>query len=297
MTVLERERSLPGFRTVLRGLLVLAAAGALTGAGVAAAGPQTPKAAAPLAAPAAVMALLDARSAVVMPPEVADYGIEGDVVDLRLAGAPGPGLAALTAGIDPALLRVRTDAAPPRHQDLEGGQRITGDRTRCTLGFTATKGTADWIITAGHCTREADRWEDADGAPIGTGATTATNGLDVGAIPVTTGLRALPEVADQAVRGTAEAPIGAPVCLYGSTSGKSCGSITARGRTVNFDGQRQTNMVVASVCSAQGDSGGPYLTPDGQAQGVHSGGGGACTAYFTPITTTLSALGLALRTA
>ena len=56
-------------------------------------------------------------------------------------------------------------------------------------------------------------------------------------------------------------------------------------------------MVVASVCSAQGDSGGPYLTPDGQAQGVHSGGGGACTAYFTPITTTLSALGLALRTA
>ncbi|GAA4555977.1 S1 family peptidase [Pseudonocardia xishanensis] len=297
MAVLERERSLPGFRPVLRGLLVLAAVGALTGAGVAAAGPQTPKAAAPLAAPAAAMALLDTRSAVVMPPELADYGIDGDVVDIRLAGAPGPGLDALTAGIDPALLRIHTDAAPPRHQALEGGQRITGGRTRCTLGFTATRGAADWVVTAGHCTRESDEWEDADGAPFGVGATTATDGLDVGAIPVTSGERALPEVADQAVRGTAEAPVGAQVCLYGSTSGKSCGTITARGRTVNFDGQRQTNMVVASVCSAQGDSGGPYITPDGQAQGIHSGGGGACTAYFTPIRAALSSLGLTLRTA
>uniref|UniRef100_UPI0015EFEF20 trypsin-like serine protease n=1 Tax=Pseudonocardia pini TaxID=2758030 RepID=UPI0015EFEF20 len=81
------------------------------------------------------------------------------------------------------------------------------------------------------------------------------------------------------------------------TSGETCGEITARGRTVNFDGQRQTNMGVASVCSAQGDSGGPYVTPDGQAQGVHSGGGGKCTAYFTPIDQALGALDLTLRTA
>ncbi|MCF7549206.1 S1 family peptidase [Pseudonocardia sp. WMMC193] len=290
------EQQLPGVRSVLRGLLVLAAVGVLASAGVAAAAPDTPKAAAPLAAPAAVMALLDARTAATMPPEIADYGIDGDAVDIRLTGPAGPGLDALLAGIDPALVRVHTDAAPPRHQALEGGQRIVGDRTRCTLGFTAGRGAQDWIITAGHCTREADRWEDADGELIGTGATTAPGAVDVGGIPVTSAMQALPDVAGVPVRGTTEAPVGSDVCLYGSTSGKSCGKITARGRTVNFDGQRQTNMVVATVCSAQGDSGGPYLTPDGQAQGVHSGGGGQCTAYFTPIGQALSALGLTLRT-
>lgn len=294
MAVIEQQ--LPGVRTVLRGLLVLAAVGAMAGAGVAAAAPDTPKAAAPLAAPAAVMALLDARTAGTMPPEIADYGIDGDVVDLRLTGPAGPALDTLLAGIDPALVRVRTDAVAPEHQALAGGQRIVGDKTRCTLGFTASQGAQDWIITAGHCTREADRWVDADGDLIGTGATTAPGAVDVGGVPVTTSLTTLPEVAGQAVRGTTEAPVGSPVCLYGSTSGKTCGTITARGRTVNFDGQRQTDMVVASVCSAQGDSGGPYLTPDGQAQGVHSGGGGQCTAYFTPIGQALGALGLTLRT-
>jgi streptogrisin C len=290
------EQQLPGVRTVLRGLLVLAAVGAMAGAGVAAAAPDTPKAAAPLAAPAAVMALLDARTAGTMPPEIADYGIDGDTVDIRLTGPAGPGLDTLLAGIDPDLVRVHTDAARPEHQALEGGQRIVGDRTRCTLGFSAGKGAQDWIVTAGHCTREADRWQDADGELIGSGATTAPGAVDVGGIPVTTALQALPEVAGQPVRGSAAAPVGSEVCLYGGTSGKSCGTITARGRTVNFDGQRQTNMVVASVCSAQGDSGGPYITPDGQAQGVHSGGGGQCTAYFTPIDQALSSLGLTLRT-
>jgi streptogrisin C len=71
------EVRLPGFRTVLRALLVLAAVAALTGAGVAAASPPEPKAAAPLAAPAAVMALLDARTAAGMPAGLADYGIDG----------------------------------------------------------------------------------------------------------------------------------------------------------------------------------------------------------------------------
>jgi streptogrisin C len=297
VAVTRRPRALPGFRTVFRTLLVLTAAGALTGAGVAAAAPQDPVAAAPLAAPAAVMALLDARTAAAMPPELADYGIDGDVVDLRLTGPAGPTVEALLAGIDPSLLRLHTDATAPEHQDLRGGQRITGDRTRCTLGFVAGRGTQDWVITAGHCTREADAWENADGDLIGRGAVTAGDNVDVGAVPVTSNLKALPEVAGQAVHGTTAAPVGSPVCLYGSTSGKSCGKITARGRTVNFDGQRQTNMVVASVCTAQGDSGGPYLTPDGQAQGVHSGGGGGCTAYFTPIDQSLGALRLTLRTA
>jgi streptogrisin C len=288
---------LPGFRTVLRALLVLTAAAALTGAGVAAASPQEPKAAAPLAAPAAVMALLDARTAAGMPAGIADYGIDGDVVDVRLVGDPSPEVTALLDGIDPALLRVETGAGVPRHQALRGGQRITGGTTRCTLGFSAGSGTQDWIITAGHCTRESDEWLDDNGEVIGDGATTARNGVDVGAVPVTSSTAALPEVASVPVRGTAPAPVGSTVCLYGSTSGKTCGTVTGRDRTVNFDGQQQRGMVVASICTAQGDSGGPYITADGQAQGVHSGAGDGCTAYFTPIDQALSSLGLSLRTA
>jgi streptogrisin C len=288
---------LPGFRTVLRTLLVLTAAGALTGAGVAAASPQEPKAAAPLAAPAAVMALLDARTAAGMPAGLADYGIEGGVVDVRLAGGPSPEVTALLDGIDPALLRIETGAGAPHHEALRGGQRITGGNTRCTLGFSAGSGAQDWIITAGHCTRESDEWLDANGEVIGDGAKTAGNGVDVGAVPVTSSTAALPEVSSVPVHGTVPAPVGSTVCLYGSTSGKTCGSVTARSRTVNFDGQQQRGMVVASVCSAQGDSGGPYITADGQAQGVHSGAGAGCTAYFTPIDQALSSLGLTLRTA
>ncbi|MCE3553358.1 S1 family peptidase [Pseudonocardia sp. RS11V-5] len=300
MAALDGRRTvvrLPGFRTVLRALLVLTAAGALTGAGVAAAAPQEPKAAAPLAAPAAVMALLDARTAAGMPAGIADYGIEGDVVDVRLAGGPSPDVTALLDGIDPALLRIESGAGAPHHEALRGGQRITGGNTRCTLGFSAGSGAQDWIITAGHCTRESDEWLDDNGEVIGDGAKTASNGVDVGAVPVTSSTAALPDVASVPVRGTVPAPIGSTVCLYGSTSGKTCGSVTARDRTVNFDGQQQRGMVVASICTAQGDSGGPYITADGQAQGVHSGAGAGCTAYFTPIDQALSSLGLTLRTA
>ena len=284
------------FRTVLRGSLVLAAVVTLAGAGVAAAAPQDPQAASPLAAAEAVMALLDTRTAIAMPPELADYGIDGDVVDLSLTGARSTALDTVLAGIDPALVRIRTGAGVPEHQDLRGGQRITGGGTRCTLGFTARRGAQDWIITAGHCTRESDRWEDEEGDLIGTGAVTAPPSVDVGAVPVTTAVVASGRVATVAVRGSTAAPGGTAVCLYGSTSGRTCGTITARGRTVNFEGQQQRGMGVASLCSAQGDSGGPYITADGQAQGIHSGAGNGCTTYFTPIDQTLRTLNLTLRT-
>ncbi|GAA1833347.1 hypothetical protein GCM10009836_09380 [Pseudonocardia ailaonensis] len=285
------------FRTVLRGALVVAAVASLAGAGVAAASPQDPKAAAPLAGAGAVMALLDTRTAAAMPPEIADYGIDGDTVDMRLSGARTAAVDGLLAGIDPALVRIETGAGVPQHQDLRGGQKITGGATRCTLGFTAARGAQDWIITAGHCTRESDEWDDQSGAVIGTGAVTAQSSVDVGAVPVTAATVASPAVSTVTVHGSTPAPVGASVCLYGSTSGKSCGTITARGRTVNFDGQQQRNMVVAALCSASGDSGGPYITAAGQAQGIHSGGGDRCTAYFTPMDAALQALNLTLKTA
>jgi streptogrisin C len=57
-------------------------------------------------------------------------------------------------------------------------------------------------------------------------------------------------------------------------------------------------MTATSICSAEGDSGGPYITSSGQAQGIHSGGGTGrgCTSYFTPIRPALSTFGLTLLT-
>ena len=65
---------------------------------------------------------------------------------------------------------------------------------------------------------------------------------------------------------------------------------------MNFEGTVQYGMTATSICSAEGDSGGPYITSSGQAQGIHSGGGTGrgCTSYFTPIGPALSAFGLTL---
>ena len=68
--------------------------------------------------------------------------------------------------------------------------------------------------------------------------------------------------------------------------------------TVNFEGQSQSGLTSVAACAQEGDSGAPYITSSGQAQGVHTGAGGEgnCTSYFTPIRTATGALGLTLTT-
>lgn len=153
------------------------------------------------------------------------------------------------------------------------------------------------MLTAGHCTRGSSTWYDADGATIGTDARSAGDGIDVGAVPVGSGT-ASPTVAGTPVAGTTPAPVGSSVCFYGSTSGRSCGTVERTDVTVNFEGQSQSGLTAVGACAQEGDSGAPYITSGGQAQGVHTGAGGSgnCTSYFTPIRTATSALGLNLTT-
>jgi streptogrisin C len=254
--------------------------------------------------PGALQRTLDARAAAGgLPPEVADYGVNEATqrLDVALAGPRTPGVDALLAGIDPAALQVRTGAgAPIHHADMSGGDTIMSGYEKCTLGFTARAGRQDWILTAGHCTRGNPDWQSEDGVPIGSGARSGSADLDAGAIPVTDpSWTPQPAVGATSVRGSREAPVGSTVCLTGATSGRVCGEITGRNRSVNFDGQMQNGMGMASVCSRQGDSGGPYITTSGQAQGIHSGGGedGGCASYFTPVGPALRAFGLTLDTA
>lgn len=252
--------------------------------------------------PDAALRTLTARTASGMPPSLAEFGVDDPTQQLVVSvvdGGPDTAVTGLLAGIDPAAVRVEhVHAAPRRQAAIGGGDTISDGSKRCTVGFSATQGSADWLITAGHCTRGSSTWySGSDQATVGSGARSADGTVDVGAVPVTGDWTPTPTVGGTTVTGTRAAPVGSSVCLYGSTSGRSCGPVARKDVTVNFDGQQQSGLTAVSTCAKEGDSGGPYITSDGQAQGVHTGAGGdGCTSYFTPIGTALSALGLTLRT-
>jgi streptogrisin C len=250
--------------------------------------------------PDGALELLTARTAAGMPPSIADFGVDEVTQTLVVTVVGEPLLGTLLDGLDPSVVRLRsTSSAPRRQAAIGGGDTITDGTRRCTVGFTATDGRADWLVTAGHCTRGSSRWTSGpDGLEVGGGARTADTGPDAGAIPVGGGWTAVPTAGGVPVRGARVAPVGTPVCLFGSTSGRSCGPVTRQNVVVNFGGQQQAGLTAADLCAREGDSGGPYVTDDGQAQGVHTGAGGAngCTAYFTPVGNAMGALGLTLRT-
>ncbi|MET0191692.1 MAG: S1 family peptidase [Pseudonocardia sediminis] len=253
--------------------------------------------------PSAALRTLTERTATGMPASLAAFGVDErsqQLVVSEVEGAPGSPVAELLGGLDPSAVRIEKVPSAPRLQaSIGGGDTITDGSKRCTAGFSATDGSAGWLITAGHCTRGSSTWyAGADQETIGSGARSAGGSIDVGAIPVTGDWTLTPTVSGTTVTGSRSAAVGTSVCLYGSTSGRSCGAVDRKDVTVNFDGQQQSGLTAVATCAKEGDSGGPYITSDGQAQGVHTGAGGTngCTSYFTPIGTALSTLGLSLKT-
>lgn len=74
------------------------------------------------------------------------------------------------------------------------------------------------------------------------------------------------------VLGSTPAAVGAGVCRSGFRTGARCGVLNATGVTVNYSAGAVTGVSMTSACVGRGDSGGSFVTPDGQAQGVNSGG-------------------------
>lgn len=252
--------------------------------------------------PAAVLSALAGRTATGMPAGLDSYGVDPRTEQVVVSVVDGPGAdalaAGLTGGLDPSAVRVERVAAPAHRQAaVGGGDTITDGTRRCTAGFAASDGSSDWLITAGHCTRGSSSWYATDGSTIGSEVETAGGGVDVGAIAVGSGSVSA-TVSGIRVAGSRPAPVGSTVCLYGSTSGRSCGTVQRTDMTVNFEGQSQSGLTSVAACAQEGDSGAPYITSSGQAQGVHTGAGGEgnCTSYFTPIRTATGALGLTLTT-
>ncbi|HEY7272318.1 MAG TPA: S1 family peptidase [Actinoplanes sp.] len=245
----------------------------------------------------------------------ADRALPGWYVDVAanqvaIQALPGQaararGLAA-DAGLPASAVRVVAATARPRPLfDVVGAQpyfiSLAGGTARCSIGFAVAGG----FVTAGHCGASGDQTagfnQQAQGEVV---ASVFPGDADMGVVAVNGDWTPTPFADDfdgnlLPVGGSTEAPVGAPVCRSGSTSGLHCGTILAKNQTVNYQQGTVTGLTRTDVCAEGGDSGGPWLTGD-QAQGVTSGGFGDCTSggetFFQPVNEILQRNNLTLLT-
>ncbi|GAA0212680.1 hypothetical protein GCM10010492_08070 [Saccharothrix mutabilis subsp. mutabilis] len=104
----------------------------------------------------------------------------------------------------------------------------------------------------------------------------------------------LPRAAGATVTGSAEAPVGGTVCMVSPTTGRRCGTVTAKNATVTFPQGTISGLTRVNLCAQPGDQW-AALTSGTQAQG-HVLGGSGCSTYFQPVNRILAAEGLTLLT-
>ncbi|MFC8425386.1 S1 family peptidase [Streptomyces sp. NPDC057236] len=183
---------------------------------------------------------------------------------------------------------------------VAGGDAITGNGGRCSLGFNVTKGGEPHFLTAGHCTEGISTWSDSSGTVIGENAASSFPGDDYGLVKYTADVAHPSEVnlydgSTQAISGAAEATVGMQVTRSGSTTQVHSGTVTGLDATVNYgNGDIVNGLIQTDVCAEPGDSGGSLFSGS-SAVGLTSGGSGDCTSggttFFQPVTEALSATG------
>ncbi len=185
---------------------------------------------------------------------------------------------------------------------IAGGDAITGEGGRCSLGFNVVKDGRPYFLTAGHCTHAISTWSDTDGTVIGRNARTGFPGDDFGLVEYTADVDH-PSAVDlydgstQQITRAGEATVGEQVTRSGSTSQVHTGTVTGLDATVNYSEGTVSGLIQTDVCAEPGDSGGALF--DGEtALGLTSGGSGDCTSggetFFQPVTEALSATGTRL---
>ena len=183
---------------------------------------------------------------------------------------------------------------------IAGGDAITGNGGRCSLGFNVTKGGEPHFLTAGHCTEGISTWSDSSGNVIGENAASSFPGDDYGLVKYTADVDHPSEVnlyngSSQAISGAVEATVGMQVTRSASTTQVHSGTVTGLDATVNYgNGDIVNGLIQTDVCAEPGDSGGSLFSGD-KAVGLTSGGSGDCTSggttFFQPVTEALSATG------
>jgi streptogrisin D len=181
-----------------------------------------------------------------------------------------------------------------------GGDAITGDGGRCSLGFNVVKGGEPYFLTAGHCTEGISTWSDSSGNVIGENEVSSFPDDDYGLVKYTAEVDHPSEVnlydgSSQQISGAAEATVGMEVTRSGSTTQVHSGTVTGLDATVNYgNGDVVNGLIQTDVCAEPGDSGGSLFSGD-KAIGLTSGGSGDCTSggetFFQSVTEALSATG------
>ncbi|MBT2748236.1 MULTISPECIES: S1 family peptidase [unclassified Lysobacter] len=202
-------------------------------------------------------------------------------------GATGEGVDFVAlSGADAGAVRFETDAGTPTLlSEVIGGDQYywdVGEGYRpCSVGFSVTKGVVKGFVTAGHCGKPGLALLTGDtAAPVALGTVTASDhpGTDMAWVTVNSEHTLLGQVKNYSggllpVKGSVEAPVGAALCRSGRTTGYHCGTIRAKNVTVKVGFVDRINgLTETNVCTGPGDSGGSWITADGQAQGVTSTG-------------------------
>ncbi|MDR8415180.1 S1 family peptidase [Nonomuraea sp. 3-1Str] len=205
---------------------------------------------------------------------------------------------AAKAGAEPGVVKVQvSNETPQPFINIVGGAPYYIGSSRCSVGFSVTRGSTPGFVTAGHCGRAGNTTTN----PTGTFQGSSFPGNDYAWVAAP-GNTPTPYVrgsggANVTVRGSTQASVGASICRSGSTTGWRCGTIQQHNATVRYSQGTVTGLTRTSACAEPGDSGGSFISGS-QAQGTTSGGSGNCsvggTTYHQPVNEALSAYGLTL---
>jgi alpha-lytic endopeptidase len=188
----------------------------------------------------------------------------------------------VASGVDTRMVAFTESAARPRHAvdfDIRGGDGINiTNRGACSIGFTVTLGPHNGFVTAGHCGPTNATVTHVNGQSVGYIFESVYPGNDF-AVVHNTNPEGIPRPwinlynnQNLLVSGANPAAINAPVCRSGRRTGVRCGTLLATGASVNYGDGIVNNISLTTACTGTGDSGGSFFTPNGQAQGVTSGG-------------------------
>lgn len=213
------------------------------------------------------------------------------------------------------IIRIETsEGTPTALVNTYGGREYVSGGGLCSIGFPViVRGSsAKGFVTAGHC---GGRGTNVRIGSSNIGSVQRANypGDDMawasqrssdGQLPFVTRYNG-GNVRDVRVRGSRVGAIGASVCRSGRTTGYRCGNIQSRNSTVNYGQGPVRGLTQSTACAGRGDSGGSWITPAGQAQGVTSGGrltngndncsAGTPVTWFQPVREILNRYGLRLR--
>jgi len=218
-------------------------------------------------------------------------------------------------GVDPLAVHFVATEAVPRPAEIVGGDRYNmSNGSWCSIGFPVTRGADTGFATAGHCGTVNTTTSGTNGVSQGVFAASTFPGNDSAWVRITN-TAAWPlrnrvnNYAGDSVTivGQTQAPVGAAICRSGARTGYRCGVVNANNVTVNYSAGAVFGLTSTSACVGFGDSGGAYITPAGQAQGVTSGGlffpnttdncaSNPPTSYHQPIVPLLNQYGLTLFT-